>query len=350
MGRARAIARWLLPVVVAAALVFFVVRYWDVIAQAAGKIRAADPAALAVACVAAAVAIAAMAEVNRSLLAAGGVRVPLRSCASLALAANAWSATLPGGQAFAALLSFNVMRSWGASALLCSWQIVLSATLSTMWLVALGVAAVFVLGASMSLSSLVATLAACVAVSWLVYLLAHRPELIIPVATWVQGAINSIRRRPRDTGVEELIGQIRQLDAVHLSPARFLVTSVFSLLNWVADVVVLWACVWAVQGRPPLWEAAQDETTIMGVVLAFVTSKIAGTVQATPGGIGPVEAALTGTLVAAGLPATVALGAALVFRVVTFFALVAIGWVVYALVYVDVGKTVRASRAAEGRG
>lgn len=341
---ARRVIQQLLPLAVVAGISFFGWRYWDVLVQAGQKIRTADPAALAVASASAALAIVSMAEVNRSLLYAGGVRVSLRQCGSLALAANAWSATLPGGQAFAALLSFNVMRGWGASALLCSWQIVLSATLSTMWLVALGVAAVFVLGASLSLTTLLFTLGVCVAVSWLVYYLAGHPELIIPPAMWVLGVHNKIRRRAVNSGAEELTNHIRQLDAVHLSPARFLVTSVFSLINWLTDIVALWACVWAVTGTPPLWEAAKDETTIMGVVLAFVTSKIAGTVQATPGGIGPVEAALTGTLVAAGLPATTALGATLVFRVITFFALVAVGWVVYAVAYADIGKAVRGSK------
>ena len=44
-----------------------------------------------------------------------------------------------------------------------------------------------------------------------------------------------------------------------------------------------------------------DDVSINTILMAFVFSKVAGFIQATPGGVGPVEAVLTGTLVAAGM-------------------------------------------------
>ncbi|WP_075727854.1 lysylphosphatidylglycerol synthase transmembrane domain-containing protein [Corynebacterium aquilae] len=344
--RAKAAITTALPFVVVAAMVFFVWRYHALIAQAFHEIRGAEPAVLPLTVVGAAVSMYAMGYVTHSLLYAGDVKVSTRNCVHLALASNAWSASLPGGQAFAAMLSFTVMRSWGASALVCSWQIVLSAVLSSTWLVALGVVTIFVLGASLSLSSLGLSLLGLSATVWAVYYIAHHPHVLRPLARWGLGMVNRVRRAPAGTGLSAVEDHISRLDAVYLSPKRFAATAAASLLNWLGDVVVLWACVWAVSGAMPLWEARSDETTIMGVVLAFVTAKIAGTVQATPGGIGPVEAALTGTLVAAGLPATTALGAVLIFRLVTFFGLVAIGWVVYAAKYASIGKSLRAGKTS----
>ena len=45
-----------------------------------------------------------------------------------------------------------------------------------------------------------------------------------------------------------------------------------------------------------------------------------------PGGIGPVEIALTAGLVAAGIPSAVALSTAIVYRLVTFWIPIPVGW------------------------
>lgn len=62
------------------------------------------------------------------------------------------------------------------------------------------------------------------------------------------------------------------------------------------------------------------------LVLTYLLSSSAGAVVPTPGGIGPVEAALTGGLSLAGIPTAVAVSAAVVFRLVTFWLPVPLGW------------------------
>src|SRR5277367_2922875 len=49
----------------------------------------------------------------------------------------------------------------------------------------------------------------------------------------------------------------------------------------------------------------------------------------TPGGLGVVEAALTGALVALGVPGRQALTDVLVYRAITFWLAAAVGWVIY---------------------
>ncbi|MEE6271904.1 lysylphosphatidylglycerol synthase transmembrane domain-containing protein [Georgenia sp. MJ206] len=60
--------------------------------------------------------------------------------------------------------------------------------------------------------------------------------------------------------------------------------------------------------------------------ITYLTSNAVGAAVPSPGGIGPVEAALTAGLSVAGIPAGVAFSAALVFRVLTFWARVPLGW------------------------
>lgn len=62
------------------------------------------------------------------------------------------------------------------------------------------------------------------------------------------------------------------------------------------------------------------------LAITYLTSNTVGAAVPAPGGIGPVEAALTGGLTVAGLPAGVAFSTALVFRLLTFWARVPLGW------------------------
>ena len=69
-------------------------------------------------------------------------------------------------------------------------------------------------------------------------------------------------------------------------------------------------------------------TTVPFTVLAitYLASNTVGSIVPSPGGIGPVELALTAGLVAAGVPYGVALSTAVVYRLVTFWIPIPVGW------------------------
>ena len=66
---------------------------------------------------------------------------------------------------------------------------------------------------------------------------------------------------------------------------------------------------------------------LSSVAVVYLTGSAIGSAVPTPGGIGAVEAALSAGLTAAGMPGAKAIGAVLVFRLVTFWLPVPIGWV-----------------------
>lgn len=72
---------------------------------------------------------------------------------------------------------------------------------------------------------------------------------------------------------------------------------------------------------------------IMTLAITFLISNTLGSVVPSPGGIGPVEAALTGGLAVAGIPYSIALSTALVYRLLTFWGRVPLGW--FALRYLQ---------------
>ncbi|MCR2053852.1 flippase-like domain-containing protein [Actinomyces bowdenii] len=62
------------------------------------------------------------------------------------------------------------------------------------------------------------------------------------------------------------------------------------------------------------------------LAITYLASNTVGSVVPSPGGIGPVELALTAGLVAAGIPSGVALSTAIVYRLVTFWVPIPVGW------------------------
>jgi uncharacterized membrane protein YbhN (UPF0104 family)/tRNA A-37 threonylcarbamoyl transferase component Bud32 len=89
----------------------------------------------------------------------------------------------------------------------------------------------------------------------------------------------------------------------------FLITSAY--------ILCLDASVRALGGSLPL----------ASIAVVYLTGNAIGSVVPTPGGLGAVEAALSAGLTAAGLPGTTAISAVLLFRTLTFWLPVPIGWV-----------------------
>lgn len=90
-----------------------------------------------------------------------------------------------------------------------------------------------------------------------------------------------------------------------------------AMITVVGFVATFGACLAAVGHTLPLFSLA----------ITYLVSNSVGSIIPSPGGIGPVEAALTGGLVIAGIPYTVALSTAIIYRLVSFWGRVPLGWV-----------------------
>lgn len=73
-------------------------------------------------------------------------------------------------------------------------------------------------------------------------------------------------------------------------------------------------------------EAFDYPLPLTTVAIAYLASNALGSVIPSPGGVGPVEAALTAALTFAGIPGGVAVSAAFAFRIVTFWGRIPLGW------------------------
>lgn len=264
-----------------------------------------------------------MAEVMRLLLRAADVPVTRRATNSLVLAANSWSVSVPGGIAFSTALQVRRQLKWGASPVVISWFILLSGALSFLGLATLSLGALFFIRGDAP-GRLIAAGLAVLGLTGLLWWFSRNTAMIETVAKPPLKAFNAIRRKPAEEGAAKLRATIRQLTSVRLGPVRLIIVFTWSFTNWITDVICLYAAMRAV---------GVDDVAVRTVVMAFVFSKVAGFIQATPGGVGPVEAVLTGTLIASGMVGTDAVATVLIYRLVSFILPAAVGWIVYLVDY-----------------
>jgi len=79
--------------------------------------------------------------------------------------------------------------------------------------------------------------------------------------------------------------------------------------------------------------AVGGHASLAAIAVVYLTGNAIGSAVPTPGGVGAVEAALSAGLVAAGLPGATAVSAVLIFRLLTFWLPVPLGW--FALSYLQ---------------
>lgn len=274
------------------------------------------------------------ARLQRWLLRAGGVRVGLRSMIEITLAGNAMGTTLPGGAAWSATWAFGQLRRRGADRVLSGWVILVAGALASFALFVLVAVGAFVAGSRgpvADLRPLAAILAAIPVIAAIgASLLSRSPALRTKARhLWEAGG-----RRPRLQGAKETLEKLwARIHAVRPTPLGWLGALGLALANWMWDAIALAACILALGGGVP-WR---------GVLVAYALTQIAASLPITPGGIGVVEGSLAALLVAYGMPVDRAVAAALLYRVVSFWALVPVGWLVWSAIELSQrqGKRIR---------
>ncbi|WP_237159799.1 lysylphosphatidylglycerol synthase transmembrane domain-containing protein, partial [Mycolicibacterium austroafricanum] len=130
---------------------------------------------------------------------------------------------------------------------------------------------------------------------------------------------NSVRGKPTDTGLAKWREILAQLAAVHLGRRDLSEAFGWSLFNWVADVACLLFACYATGGHPSL----------AGVTVAYAAARAVGSIPLMPGGLLVVEAVLVPGLVSSGMSLASAISAMLVYRLISWIFISAIGWVVF---------------------
>jgi hypothetical protein len=260
------------------------------------------------------------ARIQQRLLRAGDVHVGLGPMTAIALAGNALALTLPGGVAWGATWVFRRLRRHGADRPLAGWVVLVAGALGGFALflvVAVGIEIAGGRGPVAHLRLAAGGLAAIpVVVGGLVLLGRHSARAQAAGRSLAQATAGAPRlRQLADAGAK----LATQVGAVGLDLRGWSAIGLLAMLNWLVDCACLVTCVWAISGTVP-WR---------GVLVAYGLAQVAASFPLVPGGLGVVEGSLSFFLVAYGMSAESALAGVFLYRIVSFWSVVPVGWGVW---------------------
>lgn len=270
--------------------------------------------------------MAAIARLQRRMLRAGGTRLPIASALGITYAGNAISVSLPlAGPEVGTLFAYRQFQRRGATQVTAAWVVLVSGVVSSLAFTAVVIGAALAstnpaaatAGLVGGLTSVAALVLGIVAVRFpAVFCFLDR--LAVRVLRLVQRVVHKPAGDPR-----ELVTLARdEVSSLRLSWGAWTKVAGFALINWLADAGCLAAAV----------KAAGLPLHGRSIVLIWSAAAAATTLNLTPGGLGVVEAALIAGLVATDLPTSSATTAVLAYRLISFWLVLAIGWLVYPVV------------------
>ena len=261
------------------------------------------------------------ARLQRTLLRSGGVSVPDKDLAEITLAANAVAVSVPGGAVFSARWSYGQLRQRGAEPVLAGWTVLVAGALASFALFVILAAGAWIAGGRGPVASLRGLALGLALIPVAVFAAAALIRRVSWVRRSIDAAIAGLDRHPHGHGVVQR-GRLfsERLRTARPTPVGWLHAFGLASANWMANLACLVATIAAVRGHVP-WR---------GILVAYGLAQVAAVLPLTPGGLAVVEGSLAALLVAYGMPAAPAVAATLLYRVIGFWALVPIGWIVYA--------------------
>lgn len=262
------------------------------------------------------------------LLRAGGLVPPTGALLKMTFASQALTNSLVGGSAVASVYGFRWFRRFGADDTLAAWSMVgvLVTSMVSLSLVATaGLALATGEGASLDLIPVI--IGVMLVTGAIGALFVYERPLVI-VLTWAIRTSQSLIRRPRGDAVEHIQGVLRWVTSVHLGWRQVVRIVAWGTANWLFDCACF-AMMFLAVGSPIPWK---------GLLLAYGAGQLAAALPITPGGLGAVEGSITIALVAFGGAQVATVDAVLMYRLISFWLVLAVGWSLWGQLAFEVRK------------
>ncbi len=271
-----------------------------------------------VAVAAEAVSYLALASLQRRLLRAGGVRVPMTAMTGIALAGNAIQNSLPGGLVFYSAYNYRQYRRFGADEVLAGWTLVAfnAVTFVTLSVIA-AVGLALALSAGNAYDLVEAILGIVIVAGLIVVAWAERARVLEHITSLVRVSQRLFRHPSRDRSASDVVhGWLDRIGAITPTPRNWARAIVMGFGNWIADCACLVLAFMSVGAGVP-WR---------GLLLAYGAGQLATALPITPGGLGVVEGSITVALVTFGGGQASTVAAVLIYRLISFWLLLPVGW------------------------
>ena len=269
-----------------------------------------------------AMSMAAFAAMFRLLLTRGRVRPTRTSVLGTIYAANAMSVSVPlAGPGLAAAYLFRRFTRLGAGALLAGWALLAGGVISAVaWLLLL-VGGGLASGRTLALVITVPCVALAIIVAVLFGVAARRPRLRAALEEYLTQALKlgaRLLRWPATDPMLALRAWAERFGALRIPWSTWSLATGYALVNWLADAAVLAVSILAVGAAVP-WP---------DLLLVYLAGIGAQSLSLTPGGLAITEGAISVALVASGVHVRQAVAAAVLYRLVSFWLMAAVGWVI----------------------
>jgi putative heme transporter len=258
----------------------------------------------------------AFAALQRKLLRAGRVEMSLGRMAAITVAANSINNSLPAGPLLSSLFTFRQFRRHGVDEAVAGWSVVATFVVTSVTLAMVAGAGAIVAGAEGARLGLVGVIVAYLIVALAGGAIFVQKQALVRAASAVMRMARRRNKPSRSDLAARVDRIIARLTVVHLSPAHVVGALSWGCANWLLDCGCLAVSFLAVGAGVP-WE---------GLLLAYGAGQLAANLPITPGGLGVVEGSLTIAIVAYGGSTPSAVAAVLLYRLLSFWLTLPIGW------------------------
>lgn len=284
-------------VAVSAVAVYLILGRRGSIEHSLSRLASARPGWIAVALVAELASLVCYAALVGVLLRLGAVRVPFRALFSLTVIGIAMINSLPGGQAISTVYWYQQLRRYSVERSVAAFVLLVASLVGIATLVLLtacGLAA----GAHGFASQ--ARLPVLVVAACIVIVAVVARKRFVPGALWAVRHLGGPEASPEQpAGADHLV-----------------LLLALGFLNWLFDAAVLFAAL-----------AAMGQTVpFRGVVVAYTLGQLVSAIPILPGGGGTIEATMAAGLILAGDTGAAAIAAVILYRIVSAWGLVPLGW------------------------
>jgi putative heme transporter len=245
-----------------------------------------------------------------------GARLSLPGLLALSLANDAIANTVPGEPAVSSAYRYRYYRQRGASSASAGW------TIFTMLIaLALGMSLLLLVGVLVALLASKSAGTKGAAAAGLVIVVAAgavlvRRDLVLRLIAWLVRGWRRAAKRPQDGLTARAAATLTRMREIPLRTSAAAGIVALATAVWACDFLCLLCSFGTVHAAIP-WA---------GVLLAYGAAQVVGSLPIVPGGFGIIEGSLAVILVGYGASRVPAVSAAVAYRVVSFWLVIAVGW------------------------
>ena len=263
-----------------------------------------------------ALSILSLSLLQQRLIDASGTAVAFARMVPITLASNAVAMSIPAGVLVAEGYVFRQYRRVGASKAGAAWAELSAGAIAFAALALVAFAGSVIVGGELR-DILVGPLAIILAGGALAALLFQRTEML---GRLVGRAIRLTDRHAPEavhSRLRRAHAAVQEMRDIRPRPRVWALGAFAATANWVLDAVVLASAILAIGVRVP-WSA---------LLVVYAGAQLLAELPITPGGLGIVEGGLVTMLARSHVPAAPATAAAVLYRGLSFWLLVVVGWV-----------------------